>query len=153
MEKEFHSKIVDTADPDFLYLVTLLDRELDKSCQQAHQLCEQYNQLDAILVVVLIYQEKIPVACGAFKQFDSNTVEIKRVFVKEEYRGLGLSKLLLAELERIGKEEGYSFAVLETGKHLHSARGLYAHRNYRVIPNYGPYRQIESSICMKKELI
>ena len=152
MEKEFHSKIVDTADPDFLHLVTLLDRELDQACPQAHQLCEQYNKVDAILAVVLVYQEETPVACGAFKQFDTDTVEIKRVFVQENYRDRGVAKLLLAGLERIAKEMGYSSAVLETGRHLLASVALYSHRDYRIIPNYGPYKQIESSICMKKEL-
>ncbi|WP_320129877.1 GNAT family N-acetyltransferase [uncultured Sphaerochaeta sp.] len=144
--------ITDRTNADFLHLVTLLDAELDAANQETHQLCNQYNTVDKLLLVVLILVEGIPAACGACKEYDASTLELKRIFVKEEYRGKGLSKRLLAELERQGKEHGYSTAVLETGKHLKNAMALYSKLNYKIIPSYGPYKDIKDSICMKKEL-
>ena len=45
---------------------------------------KQHNKIDFIKDVVVIYKNGEPVACGAFKQFENNSVEIKRVFVKKE---------------------------------------------------------------------
>jgi GNAT superfamily N-acetyltransferase len=145
-------KITDRTDPDFLNLIELLDEELDQTCKEAHKLCTPFNSVDKILAVVLIYQKEIPVACGAFKQFDATTIEIKRVFVRKEYRGQGFSKMLISTLEQLGREKGYHSAILETGKQLKAANALYSKLNYRVIPNYGPYEKMEDSICLQKDL-
>jgi len=153
MENTLEVRITDRTNKDFLTLVRLLDAELDEANRETHQLCNPYNQVDSVLAVVLVLVEGASVACGACREFNADTLELKRIFVKKEYRGRGLSKRIIAELESIAKVRGYSATILETGRHLHAAMALYIKSNYKVIPNYGPYKDIENSVCMKKTLI
>jgi GNAT superfamily N-acetyltransferase len=92
------------------------------------------------------------VACGAFKTFDADSVEVKRMYTREEFRGKGIASMLLENLEIWAKEMGYSKAVLETGKRQPDAIRLYQNRGYQVIPNYGQYVGIENSVCFEKKL-
>ena len=74
------------------------------------------------------------------------------MFVQKSYRGQGLSKRVLMELEKWAMEEGYAAAVLETSIHFETALHLYRHSGYKTIPNYPPYAGLPESICLKKEL-
>ena len=141
-----------SSDNDFLSLVKLLDADLAAKDGAEHSFYAQYNKVDTIKNVLVAYVDNVAVACGAFKPFDETTVEIKRMFVKEEYRGKGISKLVLAELEIWAAELGYQNCVLETGKKQVEAIHLYGRSGYTIIPNYGQYVNIENSICMKKSL-
>ncbi len=40
-----------------------------------------------------------PVGCGSIKVYKNGIYEIKRVFVLKEYRGLGISKKIMNEIE------------------------------------------------------
>ena len=42
--------------------------------------------------------------------------------------------------------------LLETGEPLTAAMALYRKTGYEVIPNYGPYKDLPDSVCMRKEL-
>ncbi len=112
----------------------------------------QYNKLDDIHDVIVVYDNNIPVACASFKKFNDECAEVKRVFVKEEYRGMGISKELMEMLEKQAKERGFRYFILESGELLVSAMALYRKIGYRVIPNYGQYVDMDESICMKKKL-
>ncbi len=149
-------KIVHTdgGDPDFISLCRLLDAHLNEAVGGAIQReqYDQYNQLNDIHDVVLIYDEKTPVACGSFKFYGKGIAEIKRVFVRDEYRGRGLSKKLMGELEKKALKAGYDTFYLETGNILKTAMGLYKSIGFQVRDNYGPYVQMSESVCMEKKL-
>ena len=83
---------------------------------------------------------------------DSHTVEIKRMYVKPEYRNVGLGSSLLHALETWAKEMNYAKCVLETGKRQPDAVALYKKNGYTIIENYGPYKEVENSICFSKTL-
>jgi len=102
-------------------------------------------------VVIAYYNEK-PIGCGCFKAFDDGSVEIKRMYVSNEQRGKGIGAAILAELEKWAAELKMSSIVLETGNNQPEAVHLYGKMGYSVIPNYGQYSGMETSICMKKEL-
>lgn len=140
------------SDKDFQLLVKKLDHELWNELKEDQATYDQYNVVVDITTAVVIYSNEEPVACGCFKPFDEQTVEIKRMFVQKEYRGKGLSKKILAELERWAKEKKYRFSVLETSIHFTTARNLYSTNGYAIIPNYGQYVNLPESVCMKKAL-
>jgi GNAT superfamily N-acetyltransferase len=142
----------DSENEDFQELVRLLDEDLAIRDGADHSFYAQFNKIDAIKNVVVVYQNELPVGCGAFKKFDDETVEIKRMFVRPEYRGKGVAGIVLKELENWAGEAGFEFAVLETGKKQPEAIRLYEKSGYALIPNYGQYAGIENSICMKKSL-
>lgn len=60
-----------------------------------------------------------------FKKYDEENVEVKRVFIKDEYRGRGISKTLMAMLEERARKQGYKYLILESGEPLVAAMALY----------------------------
>ncbi len=144
----------DGVHPDFIRLCECLDQNLgglvgakiDRSQYTA------YNQLDNIHDVIVIYREGEAIAGGAYRLYDEETVEIKRVYLRPDFRGRGVGKELLRRLEADARIKGFRYAVLETGELLEEAVGLDKKFGYKVIPNYGPYVDMPQSLCMKKKL-
>ena len=137
---------------DFENLVESLNAYLEIMDGAEHQFYKQYNNIDVLKHVVLIYLNDIPVACGAFKGFDSDSVEIKRMYTNPDFRNEGIASKVLHELEKWAKEEAYKSCILETGKRQIEAVSFYKSMDYKIIPNYGQYKNISNSICFKKEL-
>lgn len=142
----------DSRNKDFIKLIKLLDDDLNGQYGKLQKQYDKHNKVDYINDVVIIYDDEVPVACGGFKEHDSESVEMKRVFVKKENRRQGLSKKVINELEKLVQAKGYKYAVLETGKKQIEAINLYKSSGYEMIENYGPYVGYENSICMKKDL-
>lgn len=143
----------DSEHKEFHKLVALLDQELNVRDGDEYSFYAQYNKLDLIKHVVLAFVNGEAIGCGAFKKYVEDTVEIKRMFVRSEYRGKGFAVEILNELEKWAKRENFAFAVLETGYNQPEAIRLYQKSGYEVIPNYGQYEGIDNSVCMKKRLI
>jgi putative acetyltransferase len=142
----------DSLNEDFRELVSLLDADLRIRDGADHGFYAQFNKIDLIKNVVVAYQNDIAVGCGAFKKFDEESVEIKRMFVRPDDRGRGVAVEILKELEIWAAEENFGFAVLETGKKQPEAIRLYEKSGYESIPNFGQYAGIENSVCMKKKI-
>ncbi len=140
-------------DSDFKNLVTELDKYLAIQDGEDHEFYQQFNNIDVLDHVVLIYQDQKVVACGAMKPFDSNSMEIKRMFTVPDQRRKGWATKILTELEKWAKELSITSCVLETGKRQPEAIALYHHHGYQVINNFGQYKNMDNSICFKKELI
>ena len=142
----------DSDSPDFQFLVSKLDIELAAENGDQHSFYAQFNQINSIKNVIVYYEDKKAVACGAFKYFDDYSVEIKRMYVLTEYRRKGIAGTVLKNLEDWARESNFKFAVLETGLKQSEAISLYKRSGYSVIPNYGQYIGVENSVCMKKNL-
>ena len=136
---------------DFRTLITQLDNELRERYGEVQNKYDQYNIIEFNENVLIAYDNKIPAACGCFKEYDADTVEIKRMFVRKEYRGKGISRLVLDELESRAGEKGYKKAILETGIKQLEAIGLYLKSGYKKIGNYGQYSDLLTSVCFFKE--
>ncbi len=139
---------------DFRKLCEMLDEsldemvggEFDRSCYA------EFNMLDRIQDVIVIYDGKIPIGAGGYRFYDNETVEMKRVFIKDKYRRVGLGRDLMLRLEADARIRNFRYAVLETGDPLVAASALYRKCGYKVIPNYGPYVNMPESVCMQKKL-
>ena len=142
----------DNKNTDFIKLIKLLDDDLNERNGESQKQFDKHNKVDNINDVIIVYKDNIPVACGAFKEHNMNTLELKRIFVIKENRRQGLSKLVISELEELGKRKGYKYALLETGIKQHEAISLYKNVGYEVIQNYEPYIENINSVCMKKNL-
>ena len=143
----------DSNNTDFQSLVRLLDADLAIRDGDMHGYYAQYNKIDAIKNAVVAYDGETAVGCGAFKPFDDDSVEIKRMYVRPENRGVGIAVEVLKELENWAAELDFKAAVLETGKKQPEAIRLYEKSGYELIPNYGQYIGLENSVCMKKSLV
>lgn len=144
----------DGSNSDFITLCHKLDSFLNEIVGGEENRAEYipYNMLDNIHDVIVIYDGDTPIGCAAFKKYDDIHAEVKRVFIKEEYRGRGISRCLMENLEKAAKDKGYKYFILESGEPLVSAMALYRKTGYTVIPNYGQYKDMPDSICMMKEL-
>ena len=135
---------------DFQALITELDAYLKITDGEDHEFYNQFNSLKKINNVVVAFQNEQAIGCGAFRKFDANTVEIKRMYVKVTYRGSGVANTVLSSLEQWASEEGFTKCVLETGNRQIDAIKFYKKSGYRSIPNYGQYAQVEDSNCFEK---
>lgn len=142
-----------SGDRDFTGLVRELDVYLAEKDGDDHPFYDQYNKLDSIKYALVAYENEIPVACGAIKEFGPGVMEVKRMFTLPLYRGKGFASMVLKELEQWAMELGYSKCILETGKRQVEAIDFYKKNNYRVIPNFGQYAGVEYSICFEKALV
>jgi putative acetyltransferase len=102
------------------------------------------------LSLVNSIRNNIPAGCGAFRKYEANVAEVKRMYVKPEYRSAGIASTVLKELEKWAAELEYSSCILETGTLQPEAVRLYTKNGYEVIPNYGHYAGVERCICMRK---
>ena len=137
---------------DFRMLVTQLDQDLQIRDGEEHSFYAQFNKSGSIKHAVVAYKDGIPAGSGAFREYAADCVEIKRMFVKPEYRGLGIATSVLTELEVWAKELNYTACILETGKKQPEAIALYQKGGYSTMASYGQYKNIENSVCMKKEI-
>ncbi|WP_394666804.1 GNAT family N-acetyltransferase [uncultured Chryseobacterium sp.] len=142
----------DSSNKDFQNLVQLLDADLAIRNGEDHSFYDQFNKIDAIKNCIVIYVDEIPAACGAFKKFDEETVEIKRMYTNPDFRKKGLATTIVKELEFWAKELNYTKAVLESSLEQNEALSVYEKSGYTRIPNYGQYIGIDKSVCYEKVL-
>lgn len=140
----------DSKNKDFITLVASLDKDLAIRDGDDHAFYDQFNKIDAIKHVIVAYENNKPLGCGAIKQYDEQTMEVKRMFTSENSRGKGIATKILTELELWAKELSFKKCILETGVKQPEAIGLYKKKNYKIIQNYGQYATVEDSVCFEK---
>jgi RimJ/RimL family protein N-acetyltransferase len=142
----------DSDNADFQNLVALLDADLAIRDGAEHAFYAQFNKTTAIRNAIVCYVDDEAVGCGAFKKYDDEKAEIKRMFVLPQYRGQGIGLGILKELEVWAAENNYAACILETGKKQPEAIHLYRKAGYSITPNYGQYEGVENSVCMMKKV-
>jgi GNAT superfamily N-acetyltransferase len=142
----------DSSNIDFQKLVQELDADLRIRDGEDHSFFAQFNKIDSIRNVIMAYERGIPVGCGGIKQYADDTMEVKRMYVPPEHRGRGIASIILKELESWARELGYKKCILETGEKQPEAIALYHKNQYGVIPNFGQYADVPTSVCFEKLL-
>ena len=74
--------------------------------------------------------------CVALRKLDEQRCEMKRLYVRENYRGNGIGNLLTDMLIREAKKIGYRHLLLDTFPFLERAVGMYQARGFREIEKY-----------------
>ena len=139
-------------DRDFIELVKLLDADLAGRDGTEHSFYARFNTINKIKYAVVAYENDKPIGCGAIKEYDKDTVEVKRMYTMPGNRGKGIATTILMELEKWATELSFGKCILETGKRQTEAVALYKKNGYKRIPNYGQYAGIENSLCFEKEM-
>ena len=93
-----------------------------------------------------------PAACGGVQMFGSEFGEIKRMYVRPTFRGLGLAKAMLAHLEAYTQSQGVDLLRLETGIYQTEAIALYERMGYTRTGPFGPYWEDPLSLLYEKRL-
>src|ERR1700759_419389 len=98
-----------------------LTRALDEDLRRRYPEAAAINGLDpcdaasARLIFLVGYVGDTPVACGAVRELDAATGEVKRMFVVPGHRGRGLARAVLDSLESHARAEGFHTLRIETG--------------------------------------
>lgn len=101
-------------------------------------------------VFAIAYVDGEPAGCGAIREFEGDTAELKRMYAREKSRGVG--KRLVEFLEAEAVRLGYRKIILETGTVNENAVRFYLSNGYSVCGNYGKYIGRDDSVCFDKTL-
>ena len=94
-------------------------------------------------------------ACGGFRNLPdvdyANACEMKRLYVRPDFRRFGLGRLLAQALMERATQAGYSAMLLDTLDDMEAARGLYESLGFESIPPYY-FNPIPGAHYLKVEL-
>ena len=90
--------------------------------------------------------------CGAYVNHAGEYAEIKRMYVRPEFRGLKIGRRLLDALEARARAAGLHIARLETGVSQPEALGLYEEAGFRRRGPFGDYPADPLCVFMEKRL-
>jgi GNAT superfamily N-acetyltransferase len=105
----------------------------------------------SVLVTLVGYVDDRPVAHALLRRL-GDEVEIKRMFVAPEARGLGAASVMMQALEDTARAAGAARVVLHTGDRQVAAIRTYDRHGYTPIPVYEPYVGMPASLCFEKVL-
>lgn len=92
-------------------------------------------------------------ACGGVKLFGTEYGEIKRMYMRPQFRGQGLAKMMLNHLCDHAQAQGVLLLRLETGIHQHEAIGLYEKAGFQRRPPFADYQDDPNSVFYEKLLV
>ena len=99
----------------------------------------------------LVYYNQKLAGCIGLRQIDKENCEMKRLFVKPEFRGHHLGNYLIEKIISDAKEIGYKYMLLDTLPFLKSAIHMYKKYGFYEIPSYND-SPMNTSIYMKLDL-
>ena len=100
----------------------------------------------------IIRDNGTPVGCGGVKLFGTDYGEIKRMYVRPQFRGLGFAKLMLNHLAEYARSHGCAKLRLETGIAQRDAIALYERSGFQRIDPFGEYKQDPLSRFYEKQI-
>ena len=141
------------AAPDATALIAELDALLEPLYPSASRHGFSVQKLIADSVAFFVIRvEGAPAGCGGIKLFGTEYGELKRMYVRPQFRGMGLGKLLLEHLTDYARNREVGILRLETGIHQHSAIALYERVGFQRVPPFGEYREDPVSRCYEKRI-
>ena len=136
---------------DAIALITELEAELEPLYPHTSRHGYSVEKLIAQNVAFfLVRHDGAPAGCGGVQFFGAEYGELKRMYVRPQFRGLGIAKLMLNHLEEYARSQEIGILRLETGIYQHAAIGLYERMGYRGIPPFGAYREDPNSVFYEK---
>lgn len=92
-----------------------------------------------------------PAGCVALKEMDMARCEMKRFYVRPQFRGRHVGRLLMEQIIADAKGIGYTEMLLDTLPFLDRAIQMYRARGFQEVPKYND-NPIENSIYLRLEL-
>lgn len=139
--------------PDAIRLITELETHLEASypSESRHGLSVE-RLIAEDVAFFLLRTEGTPASCGGIKLVGDEYGEIKRMYVRPQFRRSGFGKLMLAHLEAHARAHHIDLLRLETGIYQREAIELYERMGFFRIPPFGPYTDDPLSRCYEKRL-
>jgi putative acetyltransferase len=101
----------------------------------------------------LLRTNEMPACCGGIQLVGSEYGEIKRMYVRPQFRGVGFAKLMLNHLADYAQAHNIRLLRLETGIYQQEAIGLYEQQGFYRIPPFGTYIDDPLSLFYEKRLM
>ena len=131
-------------DPSFQKYLTLQNYE-----SELNHPFEKYGPPDGRLLLVL--SDGAPAGCIALRRLDAQSCEMKRLYVRPEFRGRGIGSLLVQRILSDAREIGYRRMLLDTLPFLERAIQMYRKAGFYEIPSYND-SPMSTSIYMRQDL-
>ena len=96
--------------------------------------------------------EEVPAACGGIELFGAEYGELKRMYVRPQFRGRGFAKQMLDRLSGHARDHRVNLLRLETGIHQMEAIGLYERAGFVRVPPFGDYREDPLSLFYERRI-
>jgi putative acetyltransferase len=157
MDTDHPAAVAITAErPDSADAITLI-RELESHLEPLYPRESRHGlnveQLIAEDVAFFVLRsDGVPACCGGVKLFGADYGEIKRMYVRPQFRGAGFGKMMLNHLADYARGHGVGMLRLETGVHQLEAIGLYERTGFHRIPPFGAYIDDPLSAFYEKPL-
>ncbi len=148
--------VIEAERPDTLDATALI-RELDAYLEPLYPAESRHGfaierLLQEAVAFFVVRHDGMPAGCGGIKLFGTDYGEIKRMYVRPQYRKLGLGTRMLQHLAHYAWQRGVTLLRLETGIHQPEALASYERFGFRRIPPFGNYREDPVSLCYEKRL-
>lgn len=139
--------------PAAVQLIEELEASLSPHYPQASRHGYSVEKLIGLGVAFFVtYQDGVPAGCGGIQLYGVDYGELKRMYVRPPFRGLGLATLMLDHLSSYARQHGVTVLRLETGIHQHEAIGLYERHGFLRRAPFGEYTDDPLSLCFEKTL-
>lgn len=112
-------------------------------------------EVASIVATFVAYVDEFPVGHTCVRELDGDLtgeLEMKRLYVKPDFRGQGIADELLAAVEQCATDRGARRLLIHTGNRQHAALKFYDRHGYTPIPVFAPYQQVTYSLCFEKLL-
>lgn len=106
----------------------------------------RYSENENIENVWIVYNDSLPIGCIAYRKKADGMGEVKRMFIRSDYRGKGIAKELLKTVECHAKKQGCHTLFLDTRITLEPAVSIYRSFGFNIIFQQGLYIQMEKKI-------
>lgn len=106
----------------------------------------RYSENENIENVWIAYENNLPIGCIAYRKKSPDVGEVKRLFIKKEYRGKGISRELFSVMKSHAKSQGCGKLYLDTRITLEPAVSLYKSLGFEITFRQGLYVQMETAI-------
>jgi putative acetyltransferase len=110
---------------------------------------KQYNKPKGALLIA--YNNKMPIGCVAIRELDTETAELKRMFVQPAFRKHKIGRTLLAMIIDIANELNYKKIRLDTLPAMTKAQNMYRAVGFFEIPSYR-FNPIKGTVYMEKNI-
>ena len=133
-----------TEDPSFQAYLDLHGYE-----EEVRHLEKKYGLPAGRLYIVWV--DGTAAGCIGLRKLDEERCEMKRFYVRPEFRGLGIGRMMVERILEDAREIGYKSMLLDTLPFMKSALHLYAQVGFYEIPAYND-SPVTTTIFLKKDL-
>lgn len=143
-------------DQDIVNLVGELDKALAGYAPEQHHGLRLEQLFAPNITFYIAYVDDVAAGCAGLAFFH-DYAELKRMYVKEKFRGTPLARSIMAHIEYVALAQDYNHIMLETGNKQIAAMRFYAREGFADCLPFGDYLTldkfaIETSVFMEKKL-